>query len=68
MDAWESPLDDLVSELSTIKNVPDIIISKATDIKKKINAVRNGVNALMSTMVSSPMQTHSAMLFTNKEN
>ena len=52
LDAWESPLDDLVSELSTIKNVPDIIISKATDIKKKINAVRNGVNALMSTMVS----------------
>nr|AAA39945.1 proliferin-2 [Mus musculus domesticus] len=50
-DAWESPLDDLVSELSTIKNVPDIIISKATDIKKKINAVRNGVNALMSTML-----------------
>ncbi|XP_006516642.1 prolactin-2C3 isoform X2 [Mus musculus] len=51
LDAWESPLDDLVSELSTIKNVPDIIISKATDIKKKINAVRNGVNALMSTML-----------------
>ncbi|EDL20565.1 mCG113135, isoform CRA_b [Mus musculus] len=50
LDAWENPLDYLVSELSTIKNVPDIIISKATDIKKKINAVQNGVNALMSTM------------------
>jgi hypothetical protein len=55
LDAWENPLDYLVSELSTIKNVPDIIISKATDIKKKINAVQNGVNALMSTMVSSPI-------------
>ncbi|XP_011242563.1 prolactin-2C5 isoform X2 [Mus musculus] len=51
LDAWENPLDYLVSELSTIKNVPDIIISKATDIKKKINAVQNGVNALMSTML-----------------
>ncbi|XP_021036183.1 prolactin-2C2 isoform X3 [Mus caroli] len=51
LDAWESPLDDLVSELSAIKNVPDIIISKATDIKKKIDAVQKGVNSLMSTML-----------------
>ncbi|EDL32415.1 mCG116680, isoform CRA_a [Mus musculus] len=50
LDAWESPLDDLVSELSTIKNVPDKIISKVTDIKKKIDAVQKGVNSLMSTM------------------
>ncbi|EDL32416.1 mCG116680, isoform CRA_b [Mus musculus] len=51
LDAWESPLDDLVSELSTIKNVPDKIISKVTDIKKKIDAVQKGVNSLMSTML-----------------
>ncbi|XP_021071282.1 prolactin-2C5-like isoform X2 [Mus pahari] len=50
LDVWESPLNDLVSELSTIKNVPDTIISKATDIKKKINAVQKGVNSLISSM------------------
>jgi hypothetical protein len=59
LDAWESPLDDLVSELSTIKNVPDKIISKVTDIKKKIDAVQKGVNSLMSTMVSSPIYVFS---------
>ncbi|XP_021071283.1 prolactin-2C2-like isoform X3 [Mus pahari] len=51
LDVWESPLNDLVSELSTIKNVPDTIISKATDIKKKINAVQKGVNSLISSML-----------------
>ncbi|XP_031214313.1 prolactin-2C5-like isoform X2 [Mastomys coucha] len=50
LNAWESPLENLVRELSATENVPDTIISKATNIKTKINAVQKGVNSLMSSM------------------
>ncbi|XP_052013571.1 prolactin-2C5-like isoform X2 [Apodemus sylvaticus] len=72
LDAWESPLDDLVSELSTIENVPDTIISKAKDIKTKIDAVQKGVNSLISSMNgdeenNKPACSRLPLLQTNKE-
>ncbi|XP_034366333.1 prolactin-2C5-like isoform X2 [Arvicanthis niloticus] len=50
LEAWESPLDHLVKEISTMKNVPGTILSKAKDIKLKIEALQKGVNSLISTM------------------
>ncbi|XP_028631538.1 prolactin-2C5-like isoform X2 [Grammomys surdaster] len=50
LEAWESPLDDLVNEISTMKNVPNTIISKAKDIKLRIQALQKGINSLISSM------------------
>ncbi|NP_001037736.1 prolactin family 2, subfamily C, member 1 precursor [Rattus norvegicus] len=51
LKAWKSPLNDLVRQISTLKNIPDTIISKATDIKLKINSVEQGVNSIINRML-----------------
>ncbi|XP_021517756.1 prolactin-2C2-like [Meriones unguiculatus] len=49
--AWEHPLEHLVSTISTLRNIPAAIISKARRVKEKNTSLHQGFNSIISLVL-----------------
>ncbi|OBS81791.1 hypothetical protein A6R68_24219, partial [Neotoma lepida] len=65
LGAWKNPLEHLEKELSTLKDVPDGVISKAKLIKEKDSGLLEGVKSLLN-MVSCPHRLLFTLLIINE--